>query len=258
MAKFKLLTVFHGLSDSISINFNGVFYAVIYLGGFFMKQQSIVIGTSSVFYARLMKKWLGAVCRYEIIPVFAEGELRQIVAERKPYLLFMDSRAWGNATHYMVALLKHRHPKLRIAMFSFEALTLKEAARFVYFGASGMVNFRFDKHARKAGLARLVRGEDYIPPVVAKAFEKYEFQREADPALTMRETEIYDLYLEGKNETDIARKLRVSANTVKNHKQHIYKKLGVTNNSELFRFALDKRDITQAGLLAGFEGKYAA
>jgi hypothetical protein len=37
MAKFGLLAVFHGLGDSVFINCRGVFYAVIYSGGFYEK-----------------------------------------------------------------------------------------------------------------------------------------------------------------------------------------------------------------------------
>lgn len=51
--------------------------------------------------------------------------------------------------------------------------------------------------------------------------------------LSKREQEIIRLVLEGQGNKDIARKLYISLNTVKNHSYHIYQKLGVKNRLRL-------------------------
>jgi DNA-binding CsgD family transcriptional regulator len=51
--------------------------------------------------------------------------------------------------------------------------------------------------------------------------------------ITAREAEILLLILQGANNKDIARKLFISASTVRNHIYNIYQKLGVRNKIEL-------------------------
>lgn len=57
---------------------------------------------------------------------------------------------------------------------------------------------------------------------------------EARPALTEREREISQLMLAGGSTKEIARRLSISVETVRAHKKHIYVKLGINSQSELF------------------------
>lgn len=58
-----------------------------------------------------------------------------------------------------------------------------------------------------------------------------------DHGLTMRETEIFILLVEGKNSQEIQKKLHISANTVKTHVKHVYQKFGVHGKGELIEYA---------------------
>lgn len=51
--------------------------------------------------------------------------------------------------------------------------------------------------------------------------------------LTPRQREIAELVAEGKREQEIADALHLELQTIKNHKQRIYRKLGVRNAVEL-------------------------
>jgi DNA-binding CsgD family transcriptional regulator len=64
------------------------------------------------------------------------------------------------------------------------------------------------------------------------------------PELSPREREIVRLILSGHPTAGIARKLRLSAGTVKNHRRNIYTKLDITTERELF---LQYIDATGAG-----------
>ena len=59
------------------------------------------------------------------------------------------------------------------------------------------------------------------------------------PSLSPREREIVRLILSGHPTAGIARKLRLSAGTVKNHRRNIYDKLDITTERELFLQYLD-------------------
>jgi DNA-binding CsgD family transcriptional regulator len=56
--------------------------------------------------------------------------------------------------------------------------------------------------------------------------------------LTARELDVGRLMLSGCSSKEIARKLAISAETVKVHKKHIYSKLGIKSQSELFSIFL--------------------
>ncbi len=54
------------------------------------------------------------------------------------------------------------------------------------------------------------------------------------PALTPREIDIVKLILEGHPTATIAQRLNLQRGTVKNHRLHIYEKLDITSERELF------------------------
>ncbi len=57
--------------------------------------------------------------------------------------------------------------------------------------------------------------------------------------LTAREAEVLGLLSQGFTSTEIARRLGISAKTVRNHLEHIYLKVGVTNRTGAVLFALE-------------------
>jgi putative nucleotidyltransferase with HDIG domain len=66
-------------------------------------------------------------------------------------------------------------------------------------------------------------------------------RRAAGPAgLTAREVEILRLLSRGLTSTEIARRLVISAKTVRNHLEHIYVKIGVSNRTGAALFALEQ------------------
>lgn len=61
-------------------------------------------------------------------------------------------------------------------------------------------------------------------------------------ALSVREAEVAQLMLSGCSNKEIARKLAISAETVKVHRRHLYNKLGIKSQSELFLLFLQAQD----------------
>ena len=60
-----------------------------------------------------------------------------------------------------------------------------------------------------------------------------------DPiSLTDREVEIVKLIAEGLTTKDIAEKLFLSFHTISTHRKNIFRKAGITNSSELVRYAV--------------------
>lgn len=61
-----------------------------------------------------------------------------------------------------------------------------------------------------------------------------------DEHLTAREAQVVNLILEGHASKSVAASLRISSETVRVHRRHIYAKLGVTSQAELFRWFLGR------------------
>ncbi|MEE8716341.1 MAG: helix-turn-helix transcriptional regulator [Coriobacteriales bacterium] len=57
-----------------------------------------------------------------------------------------------------------------------------------------------------------------------------------DHGLSERETTVFELLAQGHGETFISERLSISPNTVKTHRKHIYRKLGISSREELLDF----------------------
>ncbi len=62
----------------------------------------------------------------------------------------------------------------------------------------------------------------------------------SDTDLTSREVQIIRLYSQGLMSKEVAEQLNISVRTVESHKNHIYRKLGISTTVELLRFAQQK------------------
>jgi DNA-binding NarL/FixJ family response regulator len=89
-------------------------------------------------------------------------------------------------------------------------------------------------------------GKRFLSPSVnAIAIDAYIEQAKAGPfdpheTLTAREREVLQLAAEGKTSSDIAARLHISHRTVENHRTHLMQKLGLQNQTELVRYALQR------------------
>ena len=61
--------------------------------------------------------------------------------------------------------------------------------------------------------------------------------------LSKREKEVLDLMLQGAQVKDISASLELKSNTISTFKKNILSKLGVNNNIELFKLALEHKII---------------
>ncbi len=71
--------------------------------------------------------------------------------------------------------------------------------------------------------------------------EDYEYFLCNLKTLTPQEMRIYELYVEGKNTTEIAALIGIKENTMKYHNKNIYAKLGVSSRKQFLRFAALKQ-----------------
>ncbi|MGH8859641.1 MAG: HD domain-containing phosphohydrolase [Jatrophihabitantaceae bacterium] len=102
----------------------------------------------------------------------------------------------------------------------------------------------------EADAARL--DPDAVDAVLAVAGHRPGRRTSGPAGLTARELEVLGLLCHGFTSTEIARRLVISAKTVRNHLEHIYLKAGVTNRTGAALFALEH------GIAGGVEDGAAA
>ena len=80
----------------------------------------------------------------------------------------------------------------------------------------------------------------------------YEWSEEANElGISHRELEVLALVVEGYKNKEIAQILKIQHQSVKNHLQHMYKKLNVKNSTQAYIIALNLKLIKMKGALIG-------
>lgn len=166
------------------------------------------------------------------------------VAQVRPDVLVLDLMMPGLGGLEVVRQVRAHHPSTLVVVLSMYANEsyVVEAFRA---GAGGYVL----KKATSADLVRAIRavagGDRYLsPPLTELAIEDYlaRSRPASDPydLLTTREREVLHLGAEGLTNPQIAQQLSVSPRTVEMHRANLMRKLGLQNQSELVRFAIQR------------------
>jgi DNA-binding NarL/FixJ family response regulator len=137
-----------------------------------------------------------------------------------------------------------RMPTLVLSMYG-EALYAERALRA---GARGYVTKLAPTDSVLVAIRRVLAGEIYVSEATATRLVTKLVGGDAaadDPGATPdlsrlsdREFEVFRLIGRGAGPTEIARQLGVSVKTVETHREHIKKKLALTNGRELLRAAM--------------------
>jgi DNA-binding NarL/FixJ family response regulator len=140
------------------------------------------------------------------------------------------------------ARIKERHPQTRVVMLSVseDETDLYAAIRA---GASGYLLKEISVEEVARAVRAVVAGQSLISPrMAALARRAEESPRLANlPRLTDRELEVLSLVAEGLNNGDIAKRLFISQNTVKNHVRNILEKLQLHSRMEAVVYAVREK-----------------
>ena len=124
-------------------------------------------------------------------------------------------------------------------------LTMHQDERYFFQILKAGANGYIVKGAAPGDLVSAVRavaaGQAYLYPSLASCLA-----REPEPSLSPREVEVLQLTAQGLTAREVSHKLCISPNTVERHRANIMSKLGLSNRSELIRYALD-RGILESG-----------
>jgi DNA-binding NarL/FixJ family response regulator len=159
-------------------------------------------------------------------------------------VLVLDMNMPGPSGIDLIKRIKAHKPEAKVLVLSMHGED-QFALRTLRAGAAGYLTKGSAPEVIASAIRRIAAGGRHISPALAEtlAFDLDPFRDKAPhELLSEREAQVLRMLASGKSIADIAVQLCLSANTISTHKHRLMQKLGVANNAELLRYAL------QAGL----------
>ncbi len=141
----------------------------------------------------------------------------------------------------LIKLVKLEKPKLRILVLSMHSEE-QYAVRALKAGASGYLSKESAADELVAAIRRIAAGGAYVTPETAERLALGAAPRAEAAVHTLlsdREFQVFRMIARGASVSEIARELSLSVKTISTHKTRIMDKMGLANQAELIRYALE-------------------
>lgn len=162
------------------------------------------------------------------------AEAVRLVEELRPRVVVMDSampRMNGLAATERILKIAPQTAVLMLSMHSEDTWV----ARALEAGARGYILKNAVDLELATAIRRVAAGERVLDPQLPRLSA---LKGERSSALTARELEVLQFIVDGKSNKEIAKKLRLSANTVAVHRANIMNALGIHKTAELVVYAI--------------------
>lgn len=179
----------------------------------------------------------------ELVGAVSDGEELLAVLDTTPCdVVVLDVRMPGMTGLVALPLIKARHPEVNCVVLSIYPED-QFAIRALKAGASGYLTKETAPDELVDAIRKASQGRRYVSPALAEQLAEHVAGGSAQPALsalTEREEEVMRAIATGRTVSEIAEELNLSVKTVSTHRTHILDKLGLRNNAEIMRYALDQ------------------
>ena len=202
---------------------------------------NIVIADDHALVREGLKRIVSDIADMRVCGEAANGsEVMQRVRELSFDVLMLDLSMPGRSGMELIKLVHTEKPLLRILVLSMHQ-ELQYAVRAIKAGASGYLTKESAPDLLEHALRRVAAGGAFISADVAQQLALGAMPGSsavAHEALSDREFEVFRLLAAGVSVTDIGTQLHLSVKTISTHKANLMQKMGLTNPSELIRYAL--------------------
>jgi DNA-binding NarL/FixJ family response regulator len=156
----------------------------------------------------------------------------------------LDMSMPGRSGIELIKQVKDEKPKLRILVLTMHSEE-QYAVRALKAGASGYLTKDSAAEQLVAAIRKIAAGGAYFSPETAErlVLDAAPPRTEAAPhtLLSDREFQVLRLIAGGESMGEIARRLSLSVKTVSTHKTRMLQKMGLANQAELIRYALEHK-----------------
>ena len=202
----------------------------------------LVIADDHAIVRSGLKQLFSMLSDIEVVGEAANGvETMELLGRVECDLLLLDLTMPGGNAVNLITRIRERYPALRILILSMHD-ELQVAKRVFRAGAVGYVTKGSSPELLISAVRRTAGGQRFIDPVIAEQMvfgSVSAHDGKPHEVLSQREFHILKLLAQGKGINDIASELIISNKTVSTHKTRLMKKLGIQNNAELVRYAVD-------------------
>ncbi|HUL33098.1 MAG TPA: response regulator transcription factor [Candidatus Eisenbacteria bacterium] len=212
-----------------------------------MAKVRILLADDHILVAEAIKRLLEP--EYDVVGVVADGRtLLRDAANLKPDVVVVDLNMPMLNGIDASKQLKATHPTLKIIV-----LTMNEdaeiASETMRTWASGYLLKKSAGSELVKAVREVLRGGKYVTPALQQALVELSAREprasETGRVLTPRQREVLQLLAEGHTMKEAAAILNVATRTVAFHKYRIMQDFGLSNNSDLLRFAIKQRVVNQ-------------
>jgi len=156
-------------------------------------------------------------------------------------LILLDISMPGQSGIDILKQIRAEENKVPVLMLSMHPES-QYAVRALKVGASGFLNKQSATEELINAVKKVSAGKKYITPSVAESLLDNlggEGVKQSHEELSDREMQVLLLLASGKAVSEIANEIALSSSTVSTYRMRILEKLGLKNNAELTRYALD-------------------
>jgi DNA-binding NarL/FixJ family response regulator len=211
----------------------------------------VLVVDDHALFRRGLQMVLGAEDDIEVVGEASDGtEALKVAAETLPDIVLMDVRMPRRGGIDATMAIKEAVPSAKIIMLT---ISDEEGDLFdaIKAGAMGYLLKEISIEEVASAVRAVFTGQSLISPSMAsKLLNEFATMVRKDddrqqqvptPRLTDREMEVLKLVAKGMNNRDIAKKLFISENTVKNHIRNILEKLQLHSRMEAVVYAVREK-----------------
>lgn len=202
----------------------------------------IVIADDHALVRRGFSELLGEMSDMRVVGEAASGDdLLRIVRDERVDVVVMDMGMPGPSGLDLVKSLKAEFPKLPILVLSVHPED-QYAVRVVRAGAMGYLTKESAEADLVEAIRRVAAGKRYLTQTLAAALlDALDVDPDQDPhaALSDREFQVLRLIASGMTVGGIAEHLSLSVKTISTYRTRLLQKMGMSNNAEITRYALE-------------------
>lgn len=180
----------------------------------------------------------------DVVACGSGDEAFEIAATRHPDVMLLDVHQSGADGIQAIRELKSRFARVRIAMLMSSADDGRILESLAV-GADGYLLKDTAPAALIAAISTITAGGQVIDPRIGQQMVELLGRAESSRAetydgLTQRELQILTMLASGRVAKEVAHELRLSEKTIRNHVYSIYRKLGISDRSQVVMYAVKK------------------